>query len=429
MSFSGLLLEMGWEGLEPSTNTLKGYCSTIELPTRSARKRRRVDNSPAWVTQELNPRSFRSPMPRFRTIHSQPRRLLAIAAVVLVLACAAWIFRTAGTPPNPLASTPKLALETLRAGSLYFNGAARPWLLAERPDLLTVEDRDEDSERSRTLRQAVQNPKLFRQLDRRYRFDAVLLTGDPSEYRPLLDHLIERKDWTLRYADHTSLIFGRGGGKAWELGDFQMVRARFANSSARERATVLAQTATKLLAAGQVDAGKKLLDEAAQLRSRQPEVANGLAIYHLGRGEWREAFAQVERALDADGDFLPAMATKTQLLYASKRFDEAYDLSRKIIARLPDDPGVLFYHAKVAHEAHAYRAEIVVLEKLIASADAESRPVGGYQLYLGQAYASAGDAHHALDSYMLALDDPDLPDDQRAFARDNIARIKKRTGF
>ena len=25
---------VGWEGLEPSTNALKGRCSTIELPTR-----------------------------------------------------------------------------------------------------------------------------------------------------------------------------------------------------------------------------------------------------------------------------------------------------------------------------------------------------------------------------------------------------------
>ncbi len=25
---------MGWVGLEPTTNALKGHCSTIELPTR-----------------------------------------------------------------------------------------------------------------------------------------------------------------------------------------------------------------------------------------------------------------------------------------------------------------------------------------------------------------------------------------------------------
>ena len=29
---------LGWEGLEPSTNALKGRCSTIELPTRKRRK-------------------------------------------------------------------------------------------------------------------------------------------------------------------------------------------------------------------------------------------------------------------------------------------------------------------------------------------------------------------------------------------------------
>jgi tetratricopeptide (TPR) repeat protein len=257
----------------------------------------------------------------------------------------------------------------------------------------------------------------------------LLLTGDPSQYRPLLDHLVETKDWTLRYVDHTSLIFGRGGGKAWELADFETVRARFAVAPVREQVAVLAQAATKLLAVGQVEAGKQLLDEAARLDARRPEVANGLAIYHLGRSEWREAFAQVERALQADGNFLPALATKTQLLYGTKHFSEAYELSRQLIAKLPEDPGLLFYHAKIAHEAHAYKAEIEVLEKLIARAEAESRPVGGYQLYLGQAYASAGNAQRSLDSFMLALNDPDLPDDQRVFARENIARIKKRTGL
>ena len=30
---------VGWEGLEPSTNALKGRCSTIELPTRAGKIR------------------------------------------------------------------------------------------------------------------------------------------------------------------------------------------------------------------------------------------------------------------------------------------------------------------------------------------------------------------------------------------------------
>ena len=330
---------------------------------------------------------------------------------------------------NPLLDSPRLALESLQAKSLYFNGRARPWLLSQRPDLLTPEDRDAASERSRAFVQAVQNPNLFRQLGRQYHFDALLFVGDPSEYRPLLDHLVERKDWTLRYVDHTSLVFRRDNGRAWELADFAPVRARFAGSKPDEKAQVLAETAIKLLAVKQEEAAKALLDEASGLASREPHVANGLANYYLGRGKWREASAQVERALSADGDFLPALATKTQLLYGTKHFNEAFDLSSQLIERMPDDPNLLFYHAKISHEAHAYKSEVEALGKLIAQADAVGLPIGGYQIYLGQAFTAMGDAQRAIDAFMIALNDPGLPDDQRAFARENIARIKKRTGM
>ena len=44
---------MGWEGLEPSTNALKGRCSTIELPTRPGRGKFRgaVINAPTLSAQ------------------------------------------------------------------------------------------------------------------------------------------------------------------------------------------------------------------------------------------------------------------------------------------------------------------------------------------------------------------------------------------
>ena len=153
-------------------------------------------------------------------------------------------------------------------------------------------------------------------------------------------------------------------------------------------------------------------------RSIISAARNGARPRRRSSGRWRRI-----------AKFFPALATKTQLLYGTKRFGDAYELSRQFIAQLPDDPSLLFYHAKIAHEAHAYKAEIEALEKLIARAEAEARPVGGYQLYLGQAYASTGDAQRSIDAFMLALNDPDLPDDQRAFARENIARIKKRTGL
>ena len=364
----------------------------------------------------------------FRNLVTTTHGKILVALGVALVGWGIWLAKTAWTKSDPDLTTPKLALEKLQAKTLYFNGPARSWVLASRPELVTDADRDFNSERTRELAQAVQNPKLFRQLDRQTRFDAVLLVGDPSQYKPLLDHLTETKDWSLRYVDHTSLVLRRDGGKVWELADFSVVRERLAKKSAKARARAWAQTATKLLAAGHAEAGKTLLDEAAQFAPRNSEVANGLAIYYLGRGEWRQAEAQVQRALSADKNFLPALATKTQLLYGTKRFSQAYDISKEVITRLPDDPQLLFYHAKIAHEANAFKAEIVVLEKLIAWAEAESRPTGGYQLYLGQAYASVGDGPRSIDSFMLALNDPDIPDDQRAFARENIARIKKRTG-
>jgi hypothetical protein len=38
---------VGWEGLEPSTNALKGRCSTIELPTRSPAQTKKENSIPA----------------------------------------------------------------------------------------------------------------------------------------------------------------------------------------------------------------------------------------------------------------------------------------------------------------------------------------------------------------------------------------------
>ncbi|MEP6673139.1 MAG: hypothetical protein ABJF10_28570 [Chthoniobacter sp.] len=349
--------------------------------------------------------------------------LLLVMMVVGIVMGREWFLKR-----SPLLDSPQLALGALQAKSLYYNGRAKNWLLSQRPDLLTPEDRDAGSERARAFPQAVENPKVFRQLVRKYQFDALLLVGDPSEYKPLLEHLVETKDWTLRYVDHTSMVFRRDSGRPWEIADFATVRATFAQGRPRDLAEVLAQTAIRLLAVKQVEAAKALLDEASRIAPREPHVANALATYYIGKGEWREATEQVERALSADRDFLPALATKTQLLYGIKHFSEAYDVSLKLIAKVPDDPNLLFYHAKIAHEAHAYKAEVAALEKLIAQAEADGRPIGGYELYLGQAFMVMGDAQRAVDAFMLSLNDPDLPDDQRAYARENIARIKKRTG-
>src|SRR5688572_26048184 len=109
-------------------------------------------------------------MPSIPDFFPKRSRTVFLALGGLALAVAIWFARGFWQPPEPLPVTPALALESLEAKSLYFNGGAHSWLLERRPDLLAAEDRDLGSERTRGLAQAVQNPKLFRQLDRKYRF-------------------------------------------------------------------------------------------------------------------------------------------------------------------------------------------------------------------------------------------------------------------
>ena len=51
---------------------------------------------------------------------------------------------------------------------------------------------------------------------------------------------------------------------------------------------------------------------------------------------WREALTEVNRALSLDGEFLPALSTKTLLLYGSKQYSAAYELSSRLASRLSD---------------------------------------------------------------------------------------------
>jgi len=355
-------------------------------------------------------------------------RLFAGLAVVVALAGAAYFF-LAQRAVDPLVGTPRLALEAAEGKSLYFNGAAHPWLKAQRADLLAADALDAESERVRGYVQAVENPQLFRQLDRQYRFDALLLVGNPSEYRPLLEHLIETKDFVPAYVDHWAILFRRGTGRAWQAEDLAPWRERIAKLSASARAACLAETAVRLTALRRGEEAKALLDEAETLDAEEPTMWNGRAVWHTQRGEWKEALTCADRALRGRFEPLSAVATKAQALYAMKEFSAAFDLSRKLVERVPDDPSILFYHAKIAHEARAFRAEIEALEKLIALAEAARRPVSGYCIYLGQAYAAVSDGKRSIAAFTRALGDPELPKDQRDFAEDNIQRIKSRTGL
>src|SRR3954447_16887206 len=103
-------------------------------------------------------RGWRGIVDRFQAQSRRARTLQAGAlGLVVIAACLSLL----GRRPNPLLTTPALALEQLQAKSLYYNGPAWPWLHERRPDLLGEGERYPDSQRVRSFTQAVQNPKLF----------------------------------------------------------------------------------------------------------------------------------------------------------------------------------------------------------------------------------------------------------------------------
>ena len=367
-----------------------------------------------------------------------------IAVLVLLAAVAVGAFlewpeiEARWFPAPPVIATPQLACAEVQSRSLYFNGLALPWLEKMRPDLLTAEDRDAGSSRRRALVQATQNPKLFRQLDRQFRFDTLLLVGDPSNYQRLLDHLLEpepeKRDFRLVYLDHWAFIFKRDAVRAWQPADAEAVRQQLGKVRSRDQATSLAMAAGKMLAVRQVDAAKRWLDVANALDSRSIHVLGGLAGYQIAISRWLEAETYADKALAKNPDFIPALSAKIVAMRATRHNIDAFKFSVKLNILLPEEPVRLWQHAQLAHEAKQIPTEIAALTRLIALAREEGRPVAEYEFFLGEAHAheainNAEHAPFALDHLRRAVADPMLPAEKRKFAGERIALIRERTGL
>ncbi len=355
------------------------------------------------------------------------RRLLIPAALLAIAAGGLW-WRHAHRPWRPTApelTTPKLALAQLAGPRTFFPASARAALEGSRPALIPEALRDPAAPLARQLPQATQEARVFRELDRAVRFDEIWLPGDPSTFKPLLEHLLETTDFALSHLDHTSLIFRRGAAP-WQPAPPDSASAAYGD--ARERAYLLAQAAVRLALTRRSDAAREYLAAAEASAASVPEVWSGWSTYHMTKGDWPRALEAADRALALDAGFLPGIACKVQCLYATKRFGEAYELSKHLLAASPDDPGMLFYHAKLAHEARAFDAEIAALTRLISLAEAAGANVSGYRVYLGQAWAGKGDADAARDQLTRALLDTTLPREQRKFADELLTQINDRVG-
>jgi tetratricopeptide (TPR) repeat protein len=328
---------------------------------------------------------------------------------------------------SPALGTPELLLRTLgerdlEEGGLCLNASAQGWVSRLRPRWPRP-----DPVRLREMAQAAEEPPIFRRLDREARFRGVVLIGDPSEYRELLKHLRGSGDWRLAYLDHMGLVLRREQGKAWKPGDLELLRGSFVADW--EWAVCMGQAGQKMLAMGMREAAGDWTRRAVEGAPENAAVHAARAHYWLACSRWDEARAAALRAVELEGDNLSGLSALVQVHVAGNRFEEAYRCSKRLVELRPEDPALLFHHAKMAHQVHAYGSEIEVLERLVRRAEAEGRPVSGYRIYLGQAYAAKGAAVPAVEELEKALADPGLSSEQRQFARETVDRIRRRAGL
>ena len=346
--------------------------------------------------------------------------LAAAACVLLVSGCR--------SEKDPSATTPQLALEHLQGAglnSVYFNGGAVAGVFATWPHWLKEEDRAVRSPRVRAMAQAALSPKLFRQLDRQEHFDAVLLCGDPIQFKPLLEHLVQSGDWALDWLDPFSLVYVRGSEESFSSESISNVVRHWDAASKKLKASALAGISERLVAAHRKDAGLQMLEQAHAESDDVAEVWVAEGNFRLARGEMERAVSAADRALRIDKRNRAAKSVKAQGLYFSRHFEDAYLLSKELFDDSPEDPVMMFNHAKISHEVGAIEEEIGILRKLVRIALKEGRSASWFRVYLGQALGMTGKGTEAIAEFDLALGDVDLPEDQRQTAENYKKRIEK----
>ena len=356
-----------------------------------------------------------------RVSKTRPSRALALAC------WSAMVFSSCSHAPSvlPVEMTPVLEhVGRLGAKKVYFNGVAFSELVKEAPDWLSAADRVSSSEHVRAMAQAAMDPKLFRQLDRQERFEALLLVGDPMQFRPLMEHLLKTQDWALDRVDPWSLVYRRGSTERFTMETIWKEVGRWDKAATPLRAMAVAAISERLVAAGRLEAAGELLEVAKKMAPSSAPVCAAEGWYRLARGEWKQAVAAADKALSREKRFRPAISVKAQGLYFSRRYAEAYELSRDLLEEAPRDPVMLFMHAKISHEVRAFQEEVIILRQLIELATREKRSTSWYEVYLGQALATTGKGEAALLSFDKALADPDMPADQRDFAKSARAKVQ-----
>lgn len=336
---------------------------------------------------------------------------------------AAAVFAGCGrpTPPDPRLQAPQElagAAKKSERKNLFVNPSARKAFESLGVSLAASDPADGN---------AVRDASAWRRLDRRHRYDGVMLAGDPAEFGPLLTHLAGAPDFRLAHVDNWGVLFARGGGGKFVPPDLGAIAKSFPEPGARS--VYLARTATMLDAAGLAVPAREFADAAIAASPGIPDGYVAAAIIALRHRRHAEAVENAERALKISPDHRAALEVEVQTLVALKATDAAWRVARRLKAAVPaDDLNALFLHARVANAARAYADEQASLEALVAAAEKRGLPSTDYRIYLGQCYAKQGLARPALEQFEILSRAKDLTEQQRADVATALQSIRNRAG-
>lgn len=342
-----------------------------------------------------------------------------VALALLVLGLAAWFFLRPQAVPAPTVPWAVEAVREFGGDSIYFNPAAQSIVGQATPAALTA-----PGPQAARFPDAPINVPVFRQLDRKLRFNSLVLGGDPALFFPLLQHLRDTGDWTLVYVSDLLMIFQRLPEKAWTVAHVARIEKKIADLPEAERLAIYLRLAGQLQALRELDRSKQLIDEAVALHPKSAVAQIQLARYYAQKRDLPQALKATDRALNEDSKSFNALFLKTQLLLSMGKGADAYPVSKKLMSNNSNDPQVLYLHAKVAHEVRALSEELEVLGKLVRLAEAAGQPTATYRVYYGQALSADGQPDKAFQQFDAALKTDELPPDQRKFAEEAHDRLK-----
>jgi tetratricopeptide (TPR) repeat protein len=267
------------------------------------------------------------------------------------------------------------------------------------------------------------DPEEWRTAAREAGVGAAVFAGAVSTYRPILEHLMASRDWRLADISNAGFVMLRDGSpniigpdvRRWNLG------------GDTETALYLAQISDKLSAINRLSDARAALDRARNLARDQPEVQLAVARFAMRFEKWgdvRDAARAARRhgAPIAVGGILEA---KAEIEIGD--LTAARDLLEGIIRVEPSNTQALLMLASVCKAQRDFISEAAVMESLVREARGQGMPEAGYLAYLGQAYAQAGRAVKAAESYRQALASGGLNPEQTQVVKESLAIIESRS--